>query len=215
MKKLIIYGASYSDVIKLIDAINRSKPAWTILGFLDDTSELKGQVIHGYPVLGGRALLPELIKNKQTFFFNNVNRTRAGCQQVANLLTSFQCKIANLIHPSVDCNYVKMGYGCIIPEGCVIGANVVMGNFVTLRYGCVVSHDVTIEDFVLLGPGATIGGRAILQKACLVGAGATILMETKVGAASTVGAGAVATHDVAANKTVAGVPAKEVQGAPR
>jgi hypothetical protein len=39
MKKIVIYGAAYFDVVKLIDAINRVSPAWTLLGFLDDTPD--------------------------------------------------------------------------------------------------------------------------------------------------------------------------------
>jgi sugar O-acyltransferase (sialic acid O-acetyltransferase NeuD family) len=211
MKKILIYGSSFFDVIKLIEAINRVSPTWTVLGFLDDTPGIKGKSIHGYPVLGGRELVMEYADRQETYFFNNVNGTRAACQKILELLMSAHCKFATLAHPGVDLNYVKVGAGCIIPEGCVIGANVVIGDHVTLRYGCVISHDVTIEDLVLLGPGVTVGGRAILKKGCLIGAGATVLLETKVGAFSTVGAGSVVIKEVAPRRTVAGVPAREVK----
>jgi sugar O-acyltransferase (sialic acid O-acetyltransferase NeuD family) len=210
MKKLLIYGAGFFDVVKLIEAINRSKPAWTILGFLDDTPELKGRSLNGYPVLGGRELLPEYVKQAETYFFNNVNGTRSGCRQIAELLASYQCRVPSLVHPAIDLSYVKVGSGCIIPEGCVLGANVTIGDHVTLRYGAVISHDVRIEDLVLIGPGATIGGRAVLKTGCTIGAGATVMREHTVGEFSTVGAGAVVTRDVAPSTTVAGVPAKNI-----
>jgi sugar O-acyltransferase (sialic acid O-acetyltransferase NeuD family) len=210
MKRILIYGAAVFDVIKLIEAINRIKPAWEILGFLDDTPELKGQFINGYPVLGGRKLIPDFVNQTDTYFFSNVNGTRSGCQHVVNLLISYNCKIPSLVHPTIDLNYVKLGSGCIIPEGCALSSNVAIGDHVTLRNGCTISHDVSIEDFVLIGPGATIGGRAILKKGCLIGAGATVLFESRIGEFSTVGAGAVVTKDVAPYKTVIGVPAKEI-----
>lgn len=211
MKKILIYGSSFFDVIKLIEAINRATPTWAVLGFLDDTPALKGKALHGYPILGGRDLIPRYASRKDVYCFNNVNGSRAACQQIVKLLGSHGCKFATLTHPGVDLNYVQVGSGCIIPEGCVIGANVLIGDQVTLRYGCVVSHDVTIEDLVLLGPGVTIGGRATLKKGCLIGAGATVLLENTVGEFSTVGAGAVVNKEVLPHKTVAGVPAKEIR----
>jgi len=210
MKKLLIYGSTFSDAVKLVDAINRVNNTWKILGFLDDRLEYKGQMINGYPILGGRELIPEFARQGETYFFNNVNGTRADCRQVVNLLLSHNCKMPSLIHPAIDLNYVKVGSGCFIPEGCLISANVTIGDHVTMRAGCIISHDVTVEDFVLIGPGATIGGRAALKKGCLIGAGATVKLETVVGEFSTVGAGAAVIKDVPPHKTVAGVPAKEI-----
>ena len=34
--KLVIYGASYPEIVKLVDAINCEKKSWDIVGFLDD-----------------------------------------------------------------------------------------------------------------------------------------------------------------------------------
>ena len=36
VKKLVIYGAAFANIIKLIDAINSQKPTWEIVGFIDD-----------------------------------------------------------------------------------------------------------------------------------------------------------------------------------
>jgi hypothetical protein len=48
------------DIIKLVDAINRQEPTWQIKGFIDDNKEIYGHSFMGYPVLGGKKLLPEL-----------------------------------------------------------------------------------------------------------------------------------------------------------
>ena len=155
-------------------------------------------------------MIPEFAGQKETYFFNNVNGTRADCQQVVNLLLSHNCKMPSLIHPAIDLSHVKIGLGCFIPEGCLISANVTIGDHVAMRSGCIISHDVTVEDFVLIGPGATIGGRAALKKGCLIGAGATVKLETVVGEFSTVGVGAAVVKNVSPHKTVVGVPAKEI-----
>ena len=54
MKQLIIIGASGfgREVAWLAERINRALPTWELLGFLDDSSELQGGEINGYPVLG-------------------------------------------------------------------------------------------------------------------------------------------------------------------
>lgn len=210
MKKLIIYGAAYLDLIKLIDAINRSTPTWELVGFIDDTKDLQGTSFFGYPVLGTRELIPGLAKDESVYFYNNVHGHWTKTRLIADLLDSHGCKIAGLIHPSIDMNYVEIGRGCILPDGCLVGSNSKIGEFLAARLHSVISHDVTIEDYAFIGPGAVIGGFATLKRGCFIGAGATVLKTRTVGAGSIVGAGAVVTRDVPPETTVVGNPAKEL-----
>jgi len=211
MKKLIIYGASFLDVIKLVDAINRKEPTWQIQGYLDDNKEIQGHSFMGYPVLGGQELLAQFSRKEDTFFFVNISSHWSRAKSVADILDSHGCKIASLIHPSIDMNYVQIGRGCIIPEGCVIGGNTKIGDFVFARLRALISHDVTIEDYVFIGSGANIASNAVLKHGCYLGTGATIMRKIIVGSSAIVGAGAVVTKDVLPNATVAGVPAREMQ----
>lgn len=211
MKKIVIYGTGFLDVIKLIDAINSLEREWEILGFLDGNEKLHGKYLMNYPVLGGKELIPELMQDENVYFFNNRHDELQKFIDRARILESHNCKIPSLIHPSVDLNYVKVGKGCIIPEGCVIGANVEMGDFVAMRYKSLISHDVKVEDFAFIAPGVTVGSDCILKEGCFIGVGSTVLPKITVGKKSYIGAGAVANRHVDDKATVVGIPAKKVK----
>ena len=73
MRDLVIYGAGYPEVVKLVHAINRTGPAWRVVGFVDDTLE-PGSRFMNLPVLGGRDRLAEL-RDSGAAFVNNVCKT--------------------------------------------------------------------------------------------------------------------------------------------
>jgi sugar O-acyltransferase (sialic acid O-acetyltransferase NeuD family) len=210
MKKIYIFGASYLDIIKLVDAINRSQPVCRIEGFLDDTEGLQDSELWGYRVLGGRGLVGDIALQADTYFINNVP-TWPKCEKIVDMLRDRGCRFTNLIHPAIDMSYVEVGSGCIIPEGCVVGGGARIGSFVTIRLHSLVSHDATVEDFAFIGPGVTVGGHARIGKGSFIGAGATIMGETSVGAGSIIGAGSVVIKDIPVGVTAVGVPARVIK----
>jgi FlaA1/EpsC-like NDP-sugar epimerase len=54
MKDIVIIGAGDfgREVAWLIDDINKARPAYRIMGFLDDKESLAGKTVDGYEVLG-------------------------------------------------------------------------------------------------------------------------------------------------------------------
>lgn len=209
MKDLIIYGASYPDVIKLIDVINREEVVWNIKGFIDDTPDKAGSEFLGYPVLGGRQAIAG--QSPDTYYFNNVYATTVARQHVADVLSDHDCRLATLVHPDVDTKYATIGEGTIILHGVILGTNVTIGRHCAIRYNSLVNHDSVIEDFVFIGPGVNLSGHVTLRTGAYIGVASVIKERVTIGTNSTVGAGAVVVKDVPPETTVVGIPAKNVR----
>lgn len=208
MKKLVIYGLTNPMIFKLIDAINRRAPTFSIEGIVFAPGDNPAADRYGHPALGDDAALEALGADPELYFFCNVNRSPREMKAADECLARHGCRTVNLLHPDIDTSHVRIGNNVSLADGCLLGAGAVIGNHVTARLGVIISHEVVIEDRVYMGPGVKICGKARLQEGCDIGAGAVILPHCTVGRHAIVGAGAVVTKDVPALVTVAGVPAK-------
>jgi serine O-acetyltransferase len=123
---------------------------------------------------------------------------RMGRQDFAYYLQSRTSAIFSVdIHPAA-----KIGKGIFIDHG----------------HSIVIGETAVVEDNVSILHGVTLGGTGKdsgdrhpkIRQGVLIGAGAKILGNIEIGHCSRVAAGSVVLHDVPANRTVAGVPAKVV-----
>lgn len=120
---------------------------------------------------------------------------------------------ATLVHPSViiDKRSSVVGEGSIICAGSIITTNVRVGRNCAVNLSVTIGHDTVVEDHCVINPGANISGNVSIGESVLVGTGAAVIQKLSIGSRSTVGASACVTRDVLADKTVVGVPAKEVR----
>ena len=101
------------------------------------------------------------------------------------------------------------------------GAQIGKGIMVDHGHDIVIGETAVIEDNVSIMQGVTLGGTGKqtgdrhpkIRQGVLIGAGAKVLGNIEIGRCSRVAACSVVLHDVPANRTVAGVPAKIVGNA--
>jgi sugar O-acyltransferase (sialic acid O-acetyltransferase NeuD family) len=209
MKKLLIYGATFVDTIRLVHKINAYKPTWEIVGFIDDNPEYVNARICNYPVLGNYEYLKEyILRYPDVYVFNNVNPSIAVHKDVSERVDALQVQVPSLVHPDTDTEHVTIGKGVFIPHGCILGCNTVIGNYVTFRYGVIISHDVKIGDYAFIGPGSVCTSHAVIEPESYIGAHSTIINKAIIGSGSIVGASTLVNKNVGSGSTVVGVPAR-------
>lgn len=212
MKKIAIYGAGGfgREVLTLINDINKINPQYQVIGFFDDGIS-KGTDVNGLSALGG---INELNNVKEevsvVLAIGNPETKKSILKKITNRLVDFP----TIIHPSVmigDRNWVSIGKGCIICGGTIITTNIIIRDFVILNLSCTVGHDTVIGDYAAFMPSVNISGEVEIGECVYVGTGAKIINQLKIGEGTIVGAGAVVVHDLPANCTAVGVPAKVIK----
>ncbi len=120
---------------------------------------------------------------------------------------------ATIVHPRAHMSKsVKLGTGCIVGPGAVIGAQTSVDEHTLISRGALVGHHDRIGAFVSLMPGANLGGHVTVGEQTTIGMGAIVVNGTAVGVDTTVAAGAVVLREVADGTRVQGMPAREYRG---
>ncbi|RLC28229.1 MAG: hypothetical protein DRH37_09840 [Deltaproteobacteria bacterium] len=132
-------------------------------------------------------------------------------ENLVRLYSKYGFQFCNLIHPQSNISVsAEIGNGVIIQYGVNVSSKVSINDFVKLNTLSNVMHDVNIGAFTTIAPNAVLLGKVKISDKCYLGANSTILPNIEIGTKAVVGAGAVVTKNVLPDKTVAGVPAKEM-----
>ena len=208
LKELIIVGAGgfASEVIDLIENVNKNKPQWKILGLIDDNKELQDTIVSSHRVIGQFSWLES--QNKPLDIVFAIGDRKTLTEMVKKLKIKSNFYFPNIIHPSIRTDHAKLGYGIMIFQGSIISTNVNLKNHITIGFNSVIGHDVLISDFSYIASGVVINGGVSLSEGVFLGANSTCFPMLKVGKYSTVALGSTAMSDVKDGKTVIGIPAK-------
>lgn len=212
MKDIAIFGAGGfgREVLTLINDINKVYNIWNLIGFFDDGKQ-SGEIVNGYPVLGG---IKELNLWKRSLSLSIAIGSPVIKKNIISKINNPLIDYPSIIHPTVligDKSTVKIGKGCIICANNIITTDSIIGDFVILNLACTVGHDTKIGDYSAFMPTCNISGEVIIGENVYCGTGAKIINKINVGDNSTIGAGAVIINNVDSCTVVAGVPAKIIK----
>ena len=202
MENLVVVGVAFSDIIRIIDAINDKEKKINFLGFIDDKDEVQGKSFWGYPVLGK---IDWLIENKNNcLIVNTVARTTKIRKFVHDRLKKLKVNFTTLVHPDVDMRYNQCGVGVVICPGSKIGPNAVIGDQVMIGFNSVVGHDTEVGMLSFIAGGATVLSHVEVGEGVFFGSNSSCFPRVKIGSWSTVGMCSAVMTDVKPGSTVIG-----------
>jgi sugar O-acyltransferase (sialic acid O-acetyltransferase NeuD family) len=206
LQPMFVFGASgHAKVV--IDIIEK-QGAYRIAFLADDDAGLKGTLMYGYRIIGGRNEL-RASQIRQGIIAIGSNR---GRDRVAAWLASYGCELVSAIHPSAQIGRgVCMGFGSVVMAGAIINSDTGIGSNAVVNTRASIDHDCIIEDVVHIAPGATLCGNVYIGSGSIIGAGATILPNLRIGSNTIVGAGSTVTGDLPSNCTAVGTPARIIK----
>ncbi len=202
-RKVVLIGAGGQG--KVVADIVRSSGD-EVLGFLDDTTELKQFI--GLPVLGGSYDYKDF---KDAEFVITVGNAAAR-ERIAGMLTDVKWYTA--IHPTavISETDTKIGCGTVVMANAVINSGAHIGNHCIVNTGAIIEHDNELCDFVHASVGVKLGGTVCVGKGTWIGIGTTVNNNVKICGNCMIGAGAVVIKDINEPGTYIGVPVRKKTG---
>lgn len=204
-EKIFVFGASgHAKVV--IDIIER-QGLYDIAFLADDDPGLKGGVIYGHRVIGGKT---ELLGHRDSVPAGIVAIGSISARvKVADWLEENGFRLVSVVHPSAQlARGVRIGAGTAIMAGTVINSDSTVGRNVIVNTRASIDHDCTIGDGVHIAPGAILCGTVTVGAETFICAGSTIIPNLTIGNNVVVGAGATVIRDIPDKVTAVGSPAR-------
>lgn len=184
-----------------------------IVGLTDSDARLQGSKVLGVPILGGDEQVPLSILQGTTHFFVGVGSV-GNTYLRQHLFVWGQAqglKPLTVVHPhAIIAPSARLEAGAIVLAGAIVNTGAIIGDNAIINTGAIIEHDCEIGAHAHVATGARVTGGVKVGLGAHIGAGATLRQYLTIGANAIVGAGAVVIHDVPANTTVAGVPARRL-----
>lgn len=201
-RALVVVGAGSlaRRIPGVLADVNRTRPAYRLLGFLDRPSSLGD----AEGVIGDERRLATLVADYLICIANPRIRTRLGAYA-----DGLGRQAAVLVHPRANVESgVTVGAGGLVMAGACVNHNSMLGRHCVVNSNAVIGHDCVLGEYTTLSPLVNIGGGVRIEPGVLFGASSVVLPELTVGEGATIGAGAVVTRDVPPRACAVGVPAR-------
>jgi sugar O-acyltransferase (sialic acid O-acetyltransferase NeuD family) len=178
-----------------------------VAGFLDDTKP-KGEIVAGYPVLGGLAAMNDsaFVRDHQWFVAIGDNQARRDlCRTLADAGADF----ANVVHPLTHVSRLAtVGKGIYLGAGATLQTGTVIGDWALFGAQVYVGIDVSVGEAVFLGHGTILSAGTSVGPGAFLGSGVILSNDASVGADCVVGASSLVMRSIPDGTTAYGVPAR-------
>jgi sugar O-acyltransferase (sialic acid O-acetyltransferase NeuD family) len=212
LKELYIIGAGGlgREVADIVDSVNQRTPSYRLAGFVDDNEELRGSLVNGIPVFGGRGRLGQLAREREIHAVIAIADTGIK-KTIARELDDY-INWVNIIHPmAVVSKHCEMGRGNIVQAFCHLAANARLGDHCIINVSSLVGHDAVLGDCVSVMCFCAPNGNVRLESGAYLGSHVMIIPGLTVGEDAFICAGSCVFHDVEAGAVMRGNPARRVR----
>lgn len=212
MKDILIYGFGGfgHEVACLIQHINKEKPTWNVIGYIDDGVEVGTECKYG-KVLGNCDTLNAW--DKPVSVVIAIGSCKA-LEVVSKKIVNPNVEFPNIVAPNVfyfDEESVTMGKGNIVTFGCRFSCNTRLGDFNVLNGNISLGHDATLGSYNVLFPETRISGQTSVGDRNFFGARCFVAQCLKVGNDCRFGAGAYILRKTRDGYLYLGNPAKRIE----
>lgn len=194
-----------------IEALDCLGDAYRCVGFVDDAADKQGGERFGVPVFGREAL--RRFADAWVLAVPGSPRSYRSRRQVVGDLGIDARRFASVVHPGAHVSrFAAIGRNVLIMAGVVVTSNAVIGDHVCVLPNSVVHHDATIGAWSLVGSNVTVAGGVVVGENCYIGSGTSLKDGLRIGNGALVGIGSNVIRDAVAGGTVAGNPARALEG---
>jgi len=206
--KFVVLGVGFPDIVQMIEDLLLEDKNLDFLGFLDDDKNKNKEKIFGYDVLGN---LDWIDDNPDVQVFNSIARNLRIRDLINKRIQKKGIGFINLIHPSVNTKFSKLGKGgVLINKNVYLEATSKLGSHSMILQGSSIGHDCSIGENTFIGPGSNILGNVNIGTNCLIGSGTTIYPGVKIGNNSITGINSIILSDVGDSQTISSPPSRKI-----
>lgn len=211
MRRLVFLGAgtAVAEIMGIVNAINKVRPSYNVIGVLDDNPELEGESVFGLKVLGTLDKVRELDPDIQFIFAIGSYRSRMLRHKIWKQLELPESRFETLIHPNSEIYpSAKIASGCIIHTGCIICNDAIVDSFCVLTMNCIIAPFAHLQSYVMVASRASVLSNTIVGNSAFIGASCTIGENLRLGPACVTVMGSIVLKNVGPGEAVMGNPAR-------